>query len=80
MFGGEGGEEDLPADRDRRLLLPQEQHLSQRSEAGKHPARRERKRKGMMKKLIVELWPIFSVTRFGDLLDFGQLFKAFGNN
>ena len=21
-----------------------------------------------------------SVTRFGDLLDFGQLFKAFGNN
>ena len=22
----------------------------------------------------------FSVTRFGDLLDFGQLFKAFGNN
>ena len=22
----------------------------------------------------------FSVTRLGDLLDFGQLFKAFGNN
>ena len=23
---------------------------------------------------------VSSVTRFGDLLDFGQLFKAFGNN
>ena len=23
---------------------------------------------------------IFSVTRLGDLLDFGQVFKAFGNN
>ena len=23
---------------------------------------------------------LFSVTRLGDLLDFGQLFKAFGNN
>ena len=23
---------------------------------------------------------VVSVTRFGDLLDFGQLFKAFGNN
>ena len=30
------------------------------------------------------LWKLlsvmFSVTRLGDLLDFGQLFKAFGNN
>ena len=26
------------------------------------------------------LWVINSVTRFGDLLDFRQLFKAFGNN
>ena len=25
-------------------------------------------------------WPICSVTRFGDFLDFGQLFKAFDNN
>ena len=25
-------------------------------------------------------WAATSVTRFGDLLDFGQLFKAFGNN
>ena len=23
---------------------------------------------------------VSSVTKFGDLLDFGQLFKAFGNN
>ena len=27
-----------------------------------------------------KLWPRCSVTRFGDLLDFGQLFKAFSNN
>ena len=26
------------------------------------------------------LYVISSVTRLGDLLDFGQLFKAFGNN
>ena len=27
------------------------------------------------------VWSLYtSVTRFGDLLDFGQLFKAFGNN
>ena len=26
------------------------------------------------------LLDIVSVTRLGDLLDFGQLFKAFGNN
>ena len=25
-------------------------------------------------------WPPSSVTRSGDLLDFGQVFKAFGNN
>ena len=25
-------------------------------------------------------WQLTSVTRLGDLLDFGQLFKAFGNN
>ena len=26
------------------------------------------------------VWPSSSVTRLGYLLDFGQLFKAFGNN
>ena len=26
-----------------------------------------------------EYWAVVSVTRLGDLLDFGQLFKAFGN-
>ena len=26
------------------------------------------------------MWLTDSVTRLGDLLDFGQLFKAFGNN
>ena len=26
------------------------------------------------------LWVGISVTRLGDLLDFGQVFKAFGNN
>ena len=25
-------------------------------------------------------WAVSSVTRLGDLLDFGQVFKAFGNN
>ena len=25
-------------------------------------------------------WSLDSVTRLGDLLDFGQVFKAFGNN
>ena len=31
--------------------------------------------------LNLEAWYIVgSVTRFGDFLDFGQLFKAFGNN
>ena len=29
---------------------------------------------------LVKLKPSNSVTRLGDLLDFGQLFKAFGNN
>ena len=29
---------------------------------------------------IAPLWPANSVTRLGDLLDFGQLFKACGNN
>ena len=27
-----------------------------------------------------QLWVLLSVTRSGDFLDFGQLFKAFGNN
>ena len=27
-----------------------------------------------------KLQPVSSVTRLGDILDFGQLFKAFGNN
>ena len=32
---------------------------------------------------VNKVWKIllaFSVTRLGDLLDFGQFFKAFGNN
>ena len=29
---------------------------------------------------LVTLPALDSVTRFGDLFDFGQLFKAFGNN
>ena len=29
---------------------------------------------------LVEQWLPTSVTRLGDLLDFGQLFKAFGKN
>ena len=28
----------------------------------------------------LEIWMGSSVTRLGDLLDFGQLFKAFGSN
>ena len=28
----------------------------------------------------MDFWIAVSVTRLGDLLDFGQLFKAFGNN
>ena len=28
----------------------------------------------------LEIWMGSSVTRLGDLFDFGQLFKAFGNN
>ena len=28
----------------------------------------------------MSLWESTSVTRLGDLVDFGQLFKAFGNN
>ena len=27
-----------------------------------------------------QVWSPDSVTRMGDLLDFGQIFKAFGNN
>ena len=30
--------------------------------------------------LLFNLFTVFSVTRFGDLLHFGQVFKAFGNN
>ena len=28
---------------------------------------------------IGNFWVVLSVTRLGDLLDFGQVFKAFGN-
>ena len=31
-------------------------------------------------RLKVEMWLIASVTRLGDLLEFGPLFKALGNN
>ena len=31
-------------------------------------------------KTLIELFVVGSVTRLGDLLDFGQLFKACGNN
>ena len=34
----------------------------------------------LTKIVILILSKIFSVTRLGDLFDFGQLFKAFGNN
>ena len=46
------------------------------------PTKKKKKKRG-------QEWPIFkalcsditsSVTRLGDLLDFGQLFEAFGNN
>ena len=30
--------------------------------------------------ITCSIWFKVSVTRLGDLLDFGQLFKAFGNN
>ena len=29
---------------------------------------------------VLQMWITISVTRLGDLLDFGQLFKAFANN
>ena len=31
-------------------------------------------------KFFAVLWLTVSVIRLGDLLDFGQVFKAFGNN
>ena len=35
---------------------------------------------GNIKKNKRQTWYTNSVTRLGDLLDFGQIFKAFGNN
>ena len=37
-------------------------------------------RKEVVKIQILDVFLMSSVTRLGDLLDFGQLFKAFGNN
>ena len=34
----------------------------------------------LSKAFVLVLSSITSVTRFGDFLDFGQLFKSFGNN
>ena len=37
-------------------------------------------RSDWLPKIIQPIRVMISVTRLGDLLDFGQLFKAFGNN